>query len=279
MRTSILTVLFAAFVSSFSSTALCADTAAPSLKEASLVTEVLPWGETVTAVRLEYTEEIYCGEVAYVTASLATDSGLSKYHLFADRSITNVYVNNSGKKEDAELYGKYVFLDLGIQNMDPTTYRSQVTFNQSTKARPRLAGYNVTQISPVATRSGKIVGPTTISTTREICVGIDEYATFTYKNETTGHTLNYHLYIPMGYESKGNNLANLPLVVHYPSGDYNITDWTGKYRGALFSHHDALYWSDEASQAQNPAFVVTVGGPADPNWAVEFSRSECSRIT
>jgi len=149
MRTSTLTLLFAALFSFVSTTTFCADAAVPLLKEASLVTEVLPWGETVTAVRLEYTDEIFCGEVAYVTAPLASDSSLSKYHLFADRSVANVYVNNSGKKGDVQLYGKYVFLDLGIRNPDPVTYRSQVTFNQTTKSRPRLAGYNVSQISPI----------------------------------------------------------------------------------------------------------------------------------
>ena len=67
----------------------------------------------------------------------------------------------------------------------------------------------------------------------------------------------------------------MPLVAHYPAGDYSIAEWTGKYRGALFTHHDALYWSDEESQALHPAFVITVGGPADPNWnTVEFSKSE-----
>ena len=275
MRTSILMLLFAVFLLAFSPTAFCAETPASPLKEASLVTEVLPWGEAVTAVRLEYSEEIFCGEVANTTPTPTSDSGMSKYHLFADRSITNVYVNNSGKKDDVGLYGKYVFLDLGIKNMDATTYRSQVTFNPSNRSRPRLTGFTVTQISPVTTRSGTVIAPTTLVTTREICVGVDDYTTFTYKNEATGHTLNYHLYIPKGYETKGGSLKNLPLVVHYPSGDYTYTDWFGKYRGALFTHHDALYWSDEESQSRNPAFVVTVGGPADPNWStVEFSKSE-----
>ena len=270
-------VLFAALVLAFSSTAFCAGTEAPSLKEASLVTEVLPWGETVTALRLEYSDEIYCAEVTALMPSQTSDSSIVKYHLFADRSITIVYVNNSGKKDEVALYGKYVFINLGIQNMDPTTYRSQVAFNPATKNRPRLPGYIVSQTSPIATRSGTVIPPTTISTTREICVGPDDFTTFTYRNDATGHTLNYHLYVPKGYETKRQDVRSLPLVVHYPSGDFNYADWTGKYRGALFSHHDALYWSDEESQAQHPAFVVTVGGPADPHWATEgasFPESE-----
>jgi predicted peptidase len=273
MKSTIVPLVFAVLVS-FAPAALAADAPAASLKEGSLVTEVLSWGETVTAVRLEYTEEIYCGELAIISAALATDSGLPKFHLFADRPITNAYVNNSGNKGDVAVYGKYVFLELGLNNADQSTYRSQVTFNQSTKSRPKLAGYNVSQILPVTTRSGKVVAPVTIATTREICIGMDDYKTFTYKNEATGKTLNYHLYIPAGYETKGSQ-RNLPLVVHFPSGDYNIGDWTGKYRGAMFSHPDALYWSTKEAQAQNPSFVLTVGGAADPSWnGLEFAKSE-----
>jgi predicted peptidase len=277
VRASILKVFLAAIVFAFSSTAFCADMAAPSLKEASLVTEVLAWGETITAVRLEYSDEIYCGEVISLIPPLGSDPSLTKYHVYADRSITNVYVNSSGKKDDVEVYGKYVFINLGISDMDPNTYRSQITFNPTTRTRPRLAAYLVSQIFPITTRSGKVIAPITVSTTREISIGPDDYTTFTYKNETTGHTLYYHLYIPKGYESKSSTLKNLPLVVHYPAGDYTYVDWTGKYRGALFTHHDALYWSDEESQARHPAFVVTVGGPADPSWGVGgtgFAESE-----
>jgi len=269
-----------ALVLVFSASGFCAD-AVPaalkeaSLKEASLVTEVLPWGETVTAVRLEYSEEIYSGELTALMPSQTSDSSLIKYRVFADRSITSAYVNNSGKKDDVGVYGKYVFLNFGIQNMDPNTYRSQVTFSVGTKNRPKLGGLVVSQTNPITTRSGYVIPPVTTTTSREICVGIDDYTTFTYKNEATGHSLNYHLFIPKGYEAMVASLKNLPLVVHYPSGDFNYSDWTGKYRGALFSHHDALYFSDDDAQAAHPAFVVTVGGPADPNWTgAAYANSE-----
>ncbi len=275
MRTSSLRALLAALVVASSVPAFSAQPAAPALKEASLVTEVLAWGETVTAVRLEYSDDINSAELTSLMPSQTSDSSIVKFHLFANRSITNVYVNTSGKKGDVQVYGKYVFIDLGIENTDPTTYRSQVTFNPLTKNRPRLAGYVVSQTGPIVTRSGAVVEPVTVSTTREICVGPDDFTTFTYKNDTTGHTLNYHLYIPDGYGARRADLKKLPLVVHYPSGDFNYSDWTGKSRGALFTHHDALYWSDEESQARHPAFVVTVGGAADPRWSTtNFADSE-----
>ncbi len=276
MRKTVLGVLsFALTVFAFSQAALAADPTGPTLKEASLVTEVLMWGETVTAVRLEYTDEIAAEELTQNIATQSTDSSQLKFHVFADRLVVRAYVNNSGKKDDVAACGKYVFLNFGVQNPDANTYRSQVTFNPVTKNRPRLSGYIVTQTAPITTRSGKVIEPVSVSTRTEIAVGIDDYTTFTYKNEATGHMLYYHLFIPKGYEAKKQGAKNLPLVVHFPSMDFNYADWTGKYRGALFSHHDALYWSDEGSQAAHPAFVVTVGGAADPKWSLmNFAESE-----
>lgn len=275
MNTSIAGALFAALLAAGPPPALGAGADAPALKEASLVTEVLAWGETVTAVRLEYSDDIDAAELTSLMPSQTSDSSLVKFHVFANRSIASAHVNDSGRKADVAAHGKYVFIDLGVENMDATTYRSQVTFNPVTRNRPRLPGWVVSQTGPITTRSGGIVGPVTVSTTREICEGVDDYATFTYRNDATGHTLNYHLYVPAGYESKRKDSRKLPLVVHYPSGDFNYSDWTGRFRGALFTHHDALYWSDADSQAAHPAFVVTVGGGADPQWSTnDFSESE-----
>ena len=78
------------------------------LVDASMVTEVLDWGETVTALRLEYTEEIWCGAVE----NSNEHPGKLTYSLVNDRDIVSVYVNNSGEKDDIELTGKYVFLNL-----------------------------------------------------------------------------------------------------------------------------------------------------------------------
>ena len=161
MRPAALRTLLAALVVACASTALCAD--APVLKEASLVTDVLPWGETVTALRLEYSDEIPAAELTALMPSQTSDSSLVKFHVFADRAITHVYVNNSGTKDDVAPFGKFVFINLGIQNMDPTTYRSHVTFNPATKTRPRLPGYTVSQTGPITTRSGAVIAPVVLA--------------------------------------------------------------------------------------------------------------------
>jgi predicted peptidase len=246
------------------------DAGAAVLKEAAVVTEVLEWGETVTALRLEYSDDIDCRAIEYSNEQ----PGKMTYHLVNDRSITNIYVNDSGRKDDVQLHGRYVFINLGTKNQDYTTYRDQVTFNTTSKYRDRVSAFYGFQSEPIVTRSGQVIAPNRFVTTREIAVGLDDFRTFTYRNPQTGHVLYYHLYIPKGYEAGTHNAHRLPLVVHYPSGDYSYTDYAGKYRGALFTHPDALYWTSDTAQATHPAFVVTVGGTADPGWNHDFADSE-----
>jgi predicted peptidase len=129
-----------------------------------------------------------------------------------------------------------------------------------------------TRTSPIVTVSGNVVpGNQHYATSGEICLVVDDFTTFTYKDGD--YFLNYHLYIPEGYETKAAGLKNLPLVVHYPSGDYRFTDYKNLYRGALFSHPEVLYWATEDVQAANPAFVITVGGERDAEWGNEYSKS------
>lgn len=248
------------------------ETQEPYLVEASMVTEVLDWGETVTALRLEYSEEIWCGAIE----NSNEHPGKLTYSLVNDRDIVSLYVNNSGEKDDIELTGKYVFINLGTEDEDYMTYRDQVVFNTAAKIRPALSHFYLFQQEPIETVSGDIIEPSgRIDISNEIRIGIDDFETFTYNNEENGSFLNYHLYIPDGYEEKTDSLEDLPLVVHFPSGDYSYQD-DGRYLGALFSHPDALYWATDEAQEEHPSFVVTVGGESDSNWSSPFTSEEPS---
>lgn len=241
------------------------------LVEALIICETLDWGETVTALRLEYSEEIYCGAIEHSNEH----PGKMTYSLVNDRDIVCLYVNNSGVKDDVQLTGKYVFINLGVENEDHTTYRDQITFNTLTRNRDQVMPFYIFQNEPIETVAGNVVAPIPrIVTSGEISLVVDDFTTFTYSDgEGDSLFMNYHLYIPEGYEAKADGQDDLPLVVHYPSGDYRYTDYNGLYRGALFSHPDALFWATDEAQAENPAFVVTIGGDQDPNWGRNFDES------
>jgi hypothetical protein len=180
------------------------------------------------------------------------------------QSLTTKNALRAGvSNDDVGLCGKYVYINLTVKNLDFTTYRDQVTFNTASRYRDKLSAFYGFQSEPIVTRSGKVVAPNRFVTTREISTYIPEG-------------------IAKGVETRNISTRKLPLVVHFPSGDYAHTDHVGKYRGALFTHPDALYWASEASQANNPAFVVTVGGPVDasggwqcPDVEYDPGESEC----
>lgn len=240
------------------------------LVESSVVTEVLDCGETVTAIRLEYSEPIDCRAIEYEEEH----PGKFTYTMVNDRDIVNIYVNDSGIKDDIQLSGRFVFLNLGVESEDLTSFRDHVVFNSASSYRDLVCRYMLFQSMPITTISGKTIEPARIETTGEIRLGIEDFTGFEYTNPKTGNTLYYYLYIPDGYDNKETTLENLPLVVHYPAGDYAYTEYDGGYRGSLLSHPECTLWASEDVQSANPSFVVTVGGPKDANWNSDFSESE-----
>lgn len=241
-----------------------AEEEAPHLVEASIVTEVLEWGETVTALRLEYSEEI----PAISVPQNMQYPGTVTYMLANDRDIVSVYVNNSGEKDDVELQGKYVFLNLGKESENYFSYTSYVTFNPTAKTREQIPEFQFYQVNDIVTCSGEVIPASApqgdhscfTSTTNEICIGMDDFEYFDFED------VGYQLYIPDGYEEKNENLEDLPLVVHFSAGDYSYSDWTGTYRGALFTHPDCVVWALPENQEKNPSFVVTLACEGDPEW-------------
>jgi predicted peptidase len=241
------------------------------LIEACVITEILDtWGETVTAVRLEYSDEIDCRSIEHYTGAIPRMT----YSIVSDRNITNVYVNNSGKKDDIQLWGKYVFINLHIRNGDILAFRDQVTFNEDERYRIKqiVLGFQNTEI---VTRTGKIIKPLHFRTSREIRTWVDNFKQVEYKNPVDGYALYLQLYVPAGYETKRANLSDLPLIVHYPSNDYSYHDYLGLYQGALYTHLDASIFSSEEAQKQHPAFVVSVGRPdRDNSWSELYENSK-----
>ena len=245
-----------------------------SLVDACIVTEVLDWGETVTALRLEYSEEIWSGAIEYAADSPAKLT----YSLVNDRDITHLYVNNSGKKDDVQVTGKYVFINLGLADEDQLTYRDQIVFNQASVTRPALSHFCLFQNEEIETVNGNIIPALgCIEISNEMRIGIDDFKTFTYTNEENDTFLNYHLYIPEGYDTKGDSLEDLPLVVHFPASDFGYED-DGRYLGALFTHPEVLYWTAEEAQREHPAFVVTVGGIANREFNNVFTTEESAML-
>lgn len=227
-----------------------AEEAAASVVEACLVTEVLDWGETLTAIRIEYSEEIEARAISSTENRTFITS--------SNRNILYVYTNNSGKLDDAQPFGKYVFIELDVLSNDSTKYLEQVAFNEAASSRAKLNNVNVYQTRDVETREGHVVPAARIAASKEIRTDIDAFVN-ELVTTVDGIDFYYNLYIPEGYEEKSDGLENLPMVVHYPSGDYACVDYNGIYNGALYRHNDCTVWASEEAQEEHPAFVLTIG--------------------
>ena len=256
--------------------------------EARLVTEVLDWGETITAIRIEYSEPVLCDAVEHSVEH----ANRQTYQMASDREIVNLYVNDSGKKDDYQTSGRYVFINLGLESEDFTSYRDQIVFHTSARIRPRPNPYYLYQAFPVITMRGNVVQPQGITTatsairgtlmdtsglpnieqmnvwSTEVRMTLDDFRSFRYTNPADGSETKFHLYIPKGYEKKSADLEAIPLVVHFPAGDTAYVDDVlgnanaSRQMGSLFTHPDAVFWGSERAQAAQKAFVLTPG----PNW-------------
>lgn len=247
--------------------------------EACLITEVREWGEMITAIRIEYSEEIWSGSVSNYICHAQNDY----YHLpnkdvvfsctyRVDSSmfcIDSVYVNNSGIKNEASYYGKFVFLNLAVTNSDPLLYKDRVTFHSVPHcsdpkgglfpSRPKLPPILVHQLAELKTKNGDYIERGAIDAYREIRLIVDDFKTFTY-GDKNGKWINYHVYIPDGYQTPDETKEKLPLVIFYPSGQARTVDYTGRYMGAVFTNYYCTMWASPENQKEHPSFVMTIGG-------------------
>ena len=249
------------------SLALACPLPAAYIADAKIVTEVLGWGETVTGVRLEYSEEIRGDSIKRNNDPLKPLATLT-YDLDNGREINAVYVNNSGKKGEASPYGRYVFIDFCQEGANWTRYTEYVAFDAAAKTRPESEAVYISQREPVVTKDGETAEPQGILTSGELRLGIDDFTTFLYTGDLVDDdTLFYcHLYIPEGYEEKKEGLDDLPLILHFPSSDVTYDDYSGLYYGALFSHSDAIEWVREEAQEEHPAFLLSYGSNQRVRW-------------
>ena len=253
---------------------------AASLIEACLVTEVREYGEIVTAIRLEYDEEVCCRSLTNYICHAQSDYHHRPnedtiydctYHIESSVFyIDAVYCNNSAKKDEAAYYGRYVFLNLEVTNPDPLKYEDYVTFYHVPNCsdprggifpqRPKLRPIRVFQLKSIETRSGNEIASGSIEAYREIRLIIDDFKTFTIGKRGEGHWIDCNLFIPKGYEEKRDDLENLPLLLFYPSGQARFEDYSGNHIGALVNNRYCTVWAGEENQKEHPSFVMTLGG-------------------
>ncbi|NLV92263.1 MAG: hypothetical protein GX030_07720 [Firmicutes bacterium] len=238
-------------VMAMSLSALAAE--APGIIEVTALAETLEEGQKVTAVVIEYSEPIACEAIASGSFSVA------------GRSITRVYVNDSGEKGDVKTRGRFVVIELAV---DPTPGNSVGnTLLYANGRNERLPIHlSIVQRVNIQTIAGNTILPSGFTNTAERNLEVDgRFQALSYTNPETGTVLNYRLFVP-----EGDLDEPLPLVVFLHGagerGDNNISQ--------LVANRSALEWATPEAQAENPCFVLAPQCPSDTAWTANTGTAE-----
>ena len=134
---------------------------------------------------LEYPGEIAAGAVT-----------VSSYKV-PGRSITRVYVNNTGVKGEAASQGKYVFVELTVDPTPGVGEGSTLLYANGENQRLPIS-LTIQQTANVSMISGDIVEAGGFENTAEQNLIADEFLKLTYTNPEDGSELPYRLYVPEG---------------------------------------------------------------------------------
>ena len=235
----------------------------------SAIAETLEEGEKLTALAIEYSESFKAGAAARTSFSVQ------------GRDVTRVYVNKTGNKGDVGTEGNFIIVELAVSNAPGASLGSTMYFGRmhdmEVSVNHRLPiDPLITQTSNLTAVSGNIAVAKRLYVTREVNPLADEFKAFSFTDPVSGVTVNYRLYIPKGYNTRSNDLNNLPLVVFlHGSGERGYNN-----ASQVLANPSALEWTTPEAQAEHPCFVlapqnpdVTRGWAANigtvdaPNWA------------
>ncbi len=217
------------------------------LTQVTAIAETLEDGQAVTAVMLEYPDEIKAGDVT-----------VSTYHV-PGRSITRVYVNNTGVKGEAASQGKYVFVELAVDPTPGVGEGSTLLYANGENQRLPI-NLTIQQTANVTMISGDIVEAGGFENTAEQNLIADEFLKLTYTNPEDGSELPYRLYVPEGYEENGGEEA-LPLVVFlHGAGESGSIEANNEAQ--LLANASAIEFAREDAQEEHPCFILAPQSPS-----------------
>jgi predicted peptidase len=203
------------------------------VKSATAITQVFGDGQKLTAVAVEFDHDI---DGSTLSSSSFSVSG---------RTITKVYANTTATTADSGRNGKYVIVELALD--DPTAALYAVTGPTATK---REAKASLTQTGTVTTTDGTKYAASTqaIATGNVSNLVVDDFKQFEYKDSTTGETLKYNLFIPKNYDKS--KPYPLVLFMHDAGATSTVTTTT------LIQGLGAVSWASPSDQAKHESFVL-----------------------
>lgn len=224
-------VLFGSLTASCQSTK--ATQAGDHIKGATAITQVFGDGQKLTAVAVEFDQDIDNSKLSVSTFKVD------------GRTITKVYANTAATIADKGTNGKYAIVELSPDDQGAALYAA----SGGTRIR-REAKASVTQTLTVITKNGDIYTANTkaIPTSKVTNLIVDDFKQFEYKDSKTGETLKYNLFIPKNYDLS----KFYPLVLFMHDAGATSTETTT----TLVQGLGAVVWASPFDQAKRESFVL-----------------------
>jgi predicted peptidase len=240
------------------------------IRGATAITKVFGDGQKLTAVAVEYDQDID-------SSSLSTST-----FAVADRTVTTVYANRTAELAERGRDGRYVIVELSADDTAAALWVTQQgggapTGTASPSAEPSPSSSSGTgspgQGGPVVgdtTPGGTIVAAkatltqketvttargthyaadgTALTTSKVVNLIVDDFKQFTFDDPATGQTLKYNLFVPKNYDPR----KKYPLVLFmHDASVVNVAT-----QGPLVQGLGAVCWASDEDQARHESFVL-----------------------
>lgn len=203
------------------------------IKSATAITQVFGDGQKLTAVAVEFDQDIDSSKLSPSTFTLDR------------RTITQVYANTAATTADKGTNGKYAIVELSPDDQGAALYATR-----GRTATRKKAKVSLTQTGTVTTTGGATYAASTtaITTSKVVNLIVDDFKQLEYKDPQTGETLKYNLFIPKNYDKS----KSYPLVLFMHDAGSTSTDPAT----TLVQGLGAVSWASPSDQAKHACFVL-----------------------
>ena len=232
------------------------------VKHVTAIGEVLGDGAKTTAVAIEYDAPILSSSLS--TASYTVDG----------RTVKRVYTNSEAMKSRSPRKGRFVIVELKTtvsltpdfgpdmkkdnDKADDPKDKGQgggpaggiTAGNRPTReSNPFPITATLTQAKAIKTTTGKTYkAGAKLTSDKSRTLIADDFKQLTFKDDKTGVTLRYNLFVPQNYDAA--KRYPLVLFMHDASGANQNDNYT------LLQGNGATVWASPRDQAKHPCFVL-----------------------
>lgn len=221
--------------------------------------KVFIWPEHITAIGEIFEDGLVMSAIR-IEFSGGIGAGLLPPAFFQvpGRKVIHTYVSATGKRKEIAREGRYLFLEL-LVNESPDSNE----FKEPAGNYRYIAGgmgwavelpivTAVRQIETVFNFDGRRVAPFSKANDGQYIEVADDFLKGTYADPETGISINYNLYMPKGYEEKTPGAQKLPLVFFmHGAGESGYDN-----RAPVIAYRQAQEYLKQKAREENPCFLL-----------------------